>query len=51
MSRVVICTPGKDLAQCVAGTRIVQLNRRAGITLDEAGVEQNFGVLPQSIPD
>ena len=51
VSRVIICTPDKDLAQCVAGTRIVQLNRRTRVTLDEAGVIQKFGVSPQSIPD
>ena len=44
VERVIICTPDKDLAQCVRGTRIVQLNRRTRITLDEAGVIQKFGV-------
>jgi 5'-3' exonuclease len=48
---VIICTPDKDLAQCVRGTRIVQLNRRARVTLDEAGVVAKFGVPPSSIPD
>jgi len=51
VTRVVICTPDKDLAQCVSGTRIVQLNRRTRVTLDEAGVIQKFGVSPESIPD
>ena len=51
VDRVIICTPDKDLAQCVRGTRIVQLNRRTGITRDEAGVIQKFGVPPASIPD
>jgi len=51
VSRVIICTPDKDLAQCVSGSRIVQLNRRTRVTLDESGVVQKFGVLPQSIPD
>src|ERR1700682_4473611 len=51
VERVIICTPDKDLAQCVRGTRIVQLNRRTRITLDEAGVIQKFGVSPTSIPD
>jgi len=51
VDRVIICTPDKDLAQCVRGARIVQLNRRARITLDEAGVIQKFGVPPESIPD
>jgi len=51
VDRVIICTPDKDLAQCVSGTRIVQLNRRTRVTLDEAGVVQKFGVSPASIPD
>ena len=51
VERVVICTPDKDLAQCVRGTRIVQLNRRTRVTLDEAGVIKKFGVSPVSIPD
>jgi len=51
VERVIICTPDKDLAQCVHGTRIVQLNRRTRVTRDEAGVIQKFGVPPASIPD
>ncbi len=51
VTRVIICTPDKDLAQCVSGSRIVQLNRRTRVTLDEAGVIRKFGVLPESIPD
>jgi 5'-3' exonuclease len=51
VERVIVCTPDKDLAQCVTGTRIVQLNRRTQVTLDEAGVIQKFGVAPASIPD
>ena len=51
VDRVIICTPDKDLAQCVSGTRIVQLNRRTRVTLDEAGVIKKFGVSPASIPD
>jgi 5'-3' exonuclease len=51
VERVIICTPDKDLAQCVRGTRIVQLNRRTGVMRDEAGVVQKFGVSPGSIPD
>jgi len=51
VDRVIICTPDKDLAQCVQGTRVVQLNRRTRVTLDEAGVIQKFGVPPESIPD
>jgi 5'-3' exonuclease len=48
---VIICTPDKDLAQCVRGTRIVQLNRRTRVTFDEAGIVGKFGVSPESIPD
>jgi 5'-3' exonuclease len=51
VERVVICTPDKDLGQCVRGTRIVQLNRRTNTILDEQGVALKFGVLPESIPD
>src|SRR6202035_5314846 len=51
VERVIICTPDKDLAQCVSGTRIVQLDRRTRVTRDEAGVIQKFGVTPASIPD
>ena len=49
--RVIVCTPDKDLAQCVRGTRVVQLNRRTRVTRDEAGVMEKFGVPPESIPD
>jgi 5'-3' exonuclease len=51
VERVFICTPDKDLAQCVVGTRIVQLNRRTQTVLDEAGITAKFGVPPASIPD
>ncbi|HEV2469640.1 MAG TPA: 5'-3' exonuclease H3TH domain-containing protein [Candidatus Sulfotelmatobacter sp.] len=51
VERVFICTPDKDLAQSVQGTRIVQLDRRREIVRDEAGVEAKFGVRPESIPD
>jgi len=51
VERVVICTPDKDLAQCVQGTRVVQLNRRTRVTMDEQGVFGKFGVRPESIPD
>jgi 5'-3' exonuclease len=51
VERVILCTPDKDLAQCVRGARVVQLNRRTRVTLDEAGVIQKFGVPPESIPD
>jgi 5'-3' exonuclease len=49
--QVIICTPDKDLGQCVVGTRVVQLDRRRNIVRDEAGVVAKFGVGPQSIPD
>jgi 5'-3' exonuclease len=51
VDRVVICTPDKDLAQCVRGTRVVQMNRRTRVTFDEAGIVGKFGVSPASIPD
>jgi len=51
VERVVICTPDKDLAQCVRGTRVVQLNRRTRVVRDEEGVIAKFGVRPESIPD
>jgi 5'-3' exonuclease len=51
VERVVICTPDKDLAQSVRGTRVVQMNRRTRAICDETGVIQKFGVSPVSIPD
>src|ERR1700674_396359 len=51
VGQVLICTPDKDLSQCVVGTRVVQLDRRRDILRDEAGVVAKFGVKPQSIPD
>lgn len=51
VDRVIICTPDKDLAQCIQGTRVVQLNRRTNAIRDEAGVISKFGVRPASIPD
>ena len=51
VDRVMICTPDKDLAQCVRGTRVVQLNRRSRTLRDEADVIAKFGVPPASIPD
>jgi 5'-3' exonuclease len=51
VDRVFICTPDKDLAQCVRGTRVVQMDRRKRIVRDEAGVIEKFGVPPASIPD
>jgi len=51
VSRAIVCTPDKDLAQCVVGERVVQLDRRRGILRDETGVVAKFGVKPKSIPD
>ncbi|MGE5324490.1 MAG: 5'-3' exonuclease, partial [Actinomycetota bacterium] len=51
VERVIICTPDKDLAQCVRGSRIVQLNRRTQVITNEDGVVAKFGVTPESIPD
>ena len=51
VKQVLICTPDKDLAQCVVGNRVVQLDRRRNILRDEAGIEEKFGVKPESIPD
>lgn len=49
--QIIICTPDKDLAQSVVGSRVVQLDRRRELLRDEAGVVLKFGVLPRSIPD
>jgi 5'-3' exonuclease len=51
VDQVIICTPDKDLGQCVRGTRIVQLDRRKDLLIDEEGVIAKFGVSPGSIPD
>jgi 5'-3' exonuclease len=51
VGKVLICTPDKDLGQCVVGTRVVQLDRRRDLVRDEEGVVAKFGVKPQSIPD
>jgi 5'-3' exonuclease len=51
ISRVYICTPDKDLAQCVRDDRVVQLDRRARQVRNEEGVIEKFGVSPASIPD
>jgi len=51
VDRVLICTPDKDLAQCVVGRRVVQLDRRKGVLTDEDGVWAKYGVAPRSIPD
>ncbi|MEZ5287304.1 MAG: 5'-3' exonuclease H3TH domain-containing protein [Vicinamibacterales bacterium] len=51
VEHVYVCTPDKDLAQTVRGTRVVQMDRRARTVRDEAGVVAKFGVPPASIPD
>ena len=51
VEQVIICSPDKDLAQCVDGTRVVQRDRVRKTTRDEAGVVARFGVSPASIPD
>ena len=51
VERVIICTPDKDLAQCVLGDRVIQFNRRKRTTMDETSVVVKFGVSPASIPD
>jgi 5'-3' exonuclease len=51
VTQVRICTPDKDLSQCVSGTRIVQEDRLRRTIRDEAGVIVKFGVPPASIPD
>ncbi len=51
VEQVFICTPDKDLAQCVTGRRVVQFDRRAGSLRDADGVRAKFGVPPASIPD
>jgi len=51
ISQVVICTPDKDLGQCVTDGRVVQLDRRKKAVIDEDGVRARFGVGPASIPD
>lgn len=51
VEQIVICSPDKDLAQLVSGSRVVCWDRRRGIILDEAGVVEKYGVSPKSIPD
>jgi len=51
VEQVVIMTPDKDLAQCVSGIRVVQLDRRSNTVTDEDGVVKKYGVRPESIPD
>ncbi|MFQ5741824.1 MAG: 5'-3' exonuclease H3TH domain-containing protein [Acidobacteriota bacterium] len=51
VEQIVICSPDKDLAQCVSGSKVVCLDRRKRKVLDEEGVVARFGITPQSIPD
>lgn len=51
VDRVLICSPDKDLCQCVRGARVVTLDRRRSMVIDEDGVREKFGVSPASIPD
>ncbi len=51
VEQVLICTPDKDLAQCVTGRRVVQFDRRRSLLIDEAKVRDKYGVPPASIPD
>ncbi len=51
VEQVVVCTPDKDLAQCVRDDRVVQLDRRTREVRNESGVQQKYGVSPASIPD
>src|SRR5258707_6822517 len=50
VERVIICTPDKDLAQCVRGTHVVQMDRRTRAIRDEAGIIAKFGGPPASMP-
>lgn len=51
VDQIILCSPDKDLCQCVRGQRVVTLDRRRGIVLDQDGVREKFGVAPESIPD
>ncbi len=51
VDQIVLCSPDKDLAQCVKGERVVLWDRRKDVTIDEDGVRAKFGVGPRSIPD
>ncbi|HEX8804338.1 MAG TPA: 5'-3' exonuclease H3TH domain-containing protein [Acidimicrobiales bacterium] len=50
VERVVICTPDKDLGQCVGG-KVVQMDRRKGVVVGADGVQERLGVPPASVPD
>jgi 5'-3' exonuclease len=51
VGQVLVCTPDKDLAQCVRGQRVVQLDRRKDVISDEDAVRARYGIGPTSIPD
>lgn len=51
VERILICTPDKDLAQCVRGNRVVLWDRRRNIVYDDAGVRAKWGVPPEGVPD
>ena len=51
VEQVLICSPDKDFAQCVRGTRVVRLDRMRRLLMDEAGVVAKWGIPPNSIPD
>jgi 5'-3' exonuclease len=51
VEQILVCTPDKDLAQCVRGRRVVQLDRRKDIISDEEAVRDRYGIGPLSIPD
>lgn len=51
VAQVLVCTPDKDLAQCVRGTHVVQLDRRKDVITDEEAVRARYGIGPASIPD
>jgi 5'-3' exonuclease len=51
VERALVCTPDKDLAQCVRDPVVAQVDRRKNVVYDEAGVVARFGVAPESIPD
>ena len=51
VDQVIICSPDKDLRQCVRGSRVVCLDRMRRVVIDEAGVVTKFGIPPASMPD
>ena len=51
VEQILLCSPDKDLAQCVAGRRVIMWDRRRDREIDEAGVVEKYGVRPRSIPD